>query len=252
MSENLKGRHAIVTGGGTGIGEAIARALHAAGARVTVMGRTAATLQLVASSLGGGQAIVADITQAKTIHAAFAKAGPADILINNAGNAESAPFARTDAALWERMLSLNLTGAFLCTHEVLPHMRTTGWGRIVNIASTAAHKGYPYVTAYCAAKHGLLGFTRALALETAREGITVNAVSPGFTETGMLAASVETISATTGHSPEKVRAQLLRNNPQARFIPPTEVAASVVWLCLPSSGAVTGQSLSVSGGEVMA
>ena len=251
MSENLKGRHAIVTGGGTGIGEAIARALHAAGARVTIMGRTAATLQQVAASLPGAHAVVTDITDAKKISAAFRQAGPADILVNNAGNAESAPFARTGAALWHRMLSLNLTGAFLCTHEVLPPMRTAGWGRIVNIASTAAHKGYPYVTAYCAAKHGLLGFTRALALETARDGITVNAVSPGFTETGMLAASVETIATTTGQSPEKIRGQLLRSNPQARFIPPAEVAATVVWLCQPSSGGVTGQSISVSGGEVM-
>ena len=159
MSENLHGRHAIVTGGGSGIGEAIARTLSDAGARVTVMGRRLAPLESVASSLAGAQAIAVDVTDSASIKAAFARAGHADILVNNAGHAESAPFERTDLALWNRMLSLNLTGAFLCTHEVLPRMRTTGWGRIVNIASIAAHKGHSYVTAYCAAKHGLLGFT---------------------------------------------------------------------------------------------
>jgi NAD(P)-dependent dehydrogenase (short-subunit alcohol dehydrogenase family) len=251
MSNELKGRHAIVTGGSRGVGAAIAHALSAHGARVTVMGRDLKTLKVAVSRLAGAQAVSVDITDPRSVKKAFAKAGAADILVNNAGGAESAPFERTDEALWQEMLALNLSGAFHCTQAVLPAMRAKGWGRIVNIASTASHKGYPYVTAYCAAKHGLLGLTRSLALETARDGVTVNAISPGFIETEMLASSVRTIVKTTGRPEADIRRQLQRSNPQGRFVTAEEVASAAVWLCLPASGSVTGQSISVSGGEVM-
>ena len=251
MSKELKGRHAIITGGSRGVGAAIARALAAQGARVTVMGRDLKTLKTSIAGLAGAQAIRVDITDPRRVKRAFAKAGAADILINNAGGAESAPFERTSEALWQGMLALNLSGAFHCTQAVLPAMRAKGWGRIVNIASTASHKGYAYVTAYCAAKHGLLGLTRSLALETARDGVTVNAISPGFIETEMLASSVRAIVNTTGRPEADIRRQLQRHNPQGRFVTAEEVAAAAAWLCSPTSGSVTGQSISVSGGEVM-
>ena len=251
MSKELKGRHAIITGGSRGVGAAIARALAAQGARVTVMGRDLKALKGSIAGIAGALAVAVDITDPRSVKRAFAKAGAADILINNAGGAESAPFERTDEALWQGMLALNLSGAFHCTQQVLPAMRAKGWGRIVNIASTASHKGYAYVTAYCAAKHGLLGLTRALALETARDGVTVNAISPGFIETEMLASSVRTIVKTTGRPEDDIRRQLQRRNPQGRFVTAEEVAAAAAWLCSPTSGSVTGQSISVSGGEVM-
>jgi NAD(P)-dependent dehydrogenase (short-subunit alcohol dehydrogenase family) len=247
MSKPLQGRHAIVTGGGRGIGAAIARALAAQGARVTLMGRTAAPLAALARELPGGQAIPCDVTDEAGVAGAFMAAGACDILVNNAGAVESAPFERTDAALWERMLAVNLTGAFLCARQALPAMRAQKWGRIINIASTAAHKGYAYVAAYCAAKHGLLGLTRALALEVARDGVTVNAVSPGFTETDLLAGSVAKIAGTTGRSEEQARAQLLRDMPHGRFVTPEEVAAAAVWFCLPEAAGVTGQARVVDG-----
>ncbi len=247
MSEPLQGRHAIVTGGSRGIGAAVAAALAGAGARVTVMGRDATRLQAAAAKLPGGRAVPCDVTDAKAVARAFAEAGAADILVNNAGAAESAPFERTDAALWERMLAVNLTGAFHCTRAVLPAMRARQWGRIVNVASTAAHKGYAYVSAYCAAKHGLLGLTRSLALETARDGITVNAVSPDFTDTDLLTDSVQKIAAATGSPAAQARARLLRDMPHGRFVTPDEVAAAVLWFCLPAAAGITGQARIVDG-----
>lgn len=248
MSDALQGRHAIVTGGGRGIGAAIARALAAHGARVTIMGRNAGPLAALARELPGGEAVPVDITDEASVAGAFLNLGSADILINNAGAAESAPFERTDAALWERMLAVNLTGAFLCTRQVLPSMRAAKWGRIVNIASTAALKGYPYVTAYCAAKHGLLGLTRALALEVQRDGITVNAVCPGFTETDLLAGSIAEIERVTGRSAEQARAQLLKDTPHGRFATPEEVAAAALAFCLPAAANTTGSAVVVEGG----
>jgi len=249
MSEPLQGRHAIVTGGSRGIGAAIARALAAQGARVTLMGRDAARLQAAAAKLPGAQAIPCDVADEASVSGAFMAAGACDILVNNAGAAESAPFERTDSALWERMLAVNLTGAFLCAQQALPAMRAQKWGRIVNIASTAAHKGYAYVSAYCAAKHGLLGLTRALALETQRDGVTVNSVSPCFTETDLLAETVQKIVETTGRTAEKARAQLLRDMPHGRFVTPDEVAAAVLWFCLPAAAGITGQARIVDGSE---
>jgi NAD(P)-dependent dehydrogenase (short-subunit alcohol dehydrogenase family) len=173
------------------------------------------------------------------------------VLVNNAGAAESAPFSRTDVDLLERMLAVNVKGAFLCTQAVLPAMLAAKYGRIVNIASTAGLTGYAYVSAYVAAKHALVGFTRALALETAKSGVTVNAVCPGFTDTDLVARSVQTIAAKTGRSPDEARAELAKTNPMGRLVTPQEVAAAVGFLCLPDAAAVTGQAIVVAGGEVM-
>jgi NAD(P)-dependent dehydrogenase (short-subunit alcohol dehydrogenase family) len=253
----LDGKHAVVTGGGSGIGAAIAHALVGAGARVTLMGRDAAKLEAQRQALGASQKIhcvAADVTQADAVERAFASArdalGPVDVLVNNAGQAQAAPFGKTDLALWQRMLDVNLTGTFLCTQAVLPAMIERGFGRIVNVASTAGQIGYPYVAAYCAAKHGVIGLTRSLALEVATTGVTVNAVCPGYTETPLLQESLDQVIAKTGRSASDARAALQRSNPQRRFIEPDEVAHSVLWLLMPESRSITGQSISISGGEV--
>ncbi|WP_442807480.1 SDR family NAD(P)-dependent oxidoreductase [Trinickia soli] len=254
----LQDLHAVVTGGGSGIGAAIARILVEAGARVTLMGRDLFKLEAQRAALGEAHHVhcaAADVTQAAAVEAAFASArevfGPVDILVNNAGQAQAAPFAKTDLSLWQRMLDVNLTGVYLCTQAALPSMIERGFGRIVNVASTAGQIGYAYVTAYCAAKHGVIGLTRALALETATTGVTVNAVCPGYTETPLLQASLDQVVSKTGRSTDDARAALQRANPQRRFIEPDEVARAVLWLALRESQSMTGQSISVSGGEVM-
>ncbi len=247
----LTGRHALVTGGGRGIGAACARALTAAGARVTVLGRSADTLAKLVAEGGAASFAVADVTGAAALAAALAGRGPFSILVNNAGAAESAPFGRTDRAMWDRMLSVNLTAVYEATHLLLPGMVAAGWGRVVNIASTAGLAGYPYVAAYVAAKHGVVGLTRALALECAKTGVTVNAVCPGYTETDLLSGSIATIMAKTGRSDAEARATLARSNPQGRLVQPDEVAAAVLFLCGAAAGAMTGLALPVAGGEVM-
>jgi NAD(P)-dependent dehydrogenase (short-subunit alcohol dehydrogenase family) len=250
--ETLKGKHAVVTGASRGIGLAIARALLAQGARVTLMARDAAVLEAAAAGLGDGAAWQAvDVSDEASVTEAFARAGAVDILVNNAGQAASSPFLRTDAALWQRMLDVNLTGAYHCIQAALPGMLGAGWGRIVNVASTAGLTGYRYVAAYCAAKHGLVGLTRALALELATKGVTVNAVCPGYTETDIVQDAVANIVRKTGRSVEQARAELASANPQGRLVQPDEVAHAVAMLCMPAAAAMNGQAIAVAGGEVM-
>jgi NAD(P)-dependent dehydrogenase (short-subunit alcohol dehydrogenase family) len=250
--DTLTGKHAVVTGASRGIGLTIARALLAQGARVTLMARDAAALEAAAAGLAHDTAWqTVDVTDAASVGAAFARTGAVDILVNNAGQAASAPFGRTDAALWQRMLDVNLTGAYHCIQAALPGMLDLGWGRIVNVASTAGLTGYRYVAAYCAAKHGLVGLTRALALEVAAQGITVNAVCPGYTETDIVQDAVANIVRKTGRSEDQARAGLAAANPQGRLVQPDEVAHAVAWLCMPGASAMNGQAVAVAGGEVM-
>lgn len=255
-SAPLAGRHALVTGASRGIGAAIVRALAADGAVVTLLGRQPEALQSVAADLGLPHGYVtADIADEAAVQTAIAQArearGPIGILVNNAGQAESAPFARTSPALWHRMLAINLTGTFFCTQAVLPDMLAARAGRIINVASTAAQRGYAYVSAYVAAKHGVLGLTRSLALELATHGVTVNAVCPGYTETDIVKDAIANIVTKTGRSLDEARAELAKANPQQRLIQPEDVADAVRWLCTDAAHAVTGQAISVSGGEVM-
>lgn len=249
-------RHALVTGGGSGIGAAIARRLLADGFRVTLLGRRLAAVQAVADERPEAmQAVSADVSDPAQLQAALVQArqrfGPIDTLINNAGQAQTAPFAKMELALWQQMLAVNLTGTMLCTQAALPDMLAAGWGRIVNVASTAGQIGYAYVSAYCAAKHGVIGLTRALALELARKGITVNAVCPGYTETDIVREAIENIVAKTGRSAEQARAEFVKSNPQGRLVQPAEVADAVAWLCGAGAGAINGQAIAVAGGEVM-
>lgn len=249
----LAGKHALVTGGGSGIGAAIAVALAQAGADVTICGRRQEPLERTAASHANMHAIVADVTDENSMARLYAQTktawGDFDIVIANAGMAESAPAHDTSLDLWNRTLNVNLTGAFLSVRPALAGMRARGWGRIVFIASTAGLKGYAYVAPYVAAKHGVIGLARALALETAKAGITVNAVCPGFVDTPMLEESIQRAAASSKRSAADVRATLAANNPQGRFIKPKEVTATVLWLCADAAASITGQAISVSGGE---
>jgi len=252
---SLTGHHAVVTGAGSGIGRATAERLAEAGCQVTLIGRHLARLNETADRIGDlAFAAPADVTDPDALAAAIEvgrdRFGPVDILINNAGAATSAPFLKTDADAFRAMLALNLEAPAEAARLVLPGMLTRRWGRIVNVASTAGLKGYAYVSAYVAAKHGLVGLTRALALEVASKGVTVNAVCPGFTETDMVARSIESITAKTGRSEEEARAALAASNPQGRLITPDEVAMTIVWLCGEGASGVNGAAVPVAGGEL--
>jgi NAD(P)-dependent dehydrogenase (short-subunit alcohol dehydrogenase family) len=253
MSGLPRSAHALVTGGGRGIGLAIATALAQAGATVTVLGRDRARLDQAVASGAAHFASVADVADQSAVSAAIsdvAKRQPIDILIANAGIAESAPFAKSDAALFHRMMDVNFMGVVHAAQAALPSMKGRPYGRIVAVASTAGLKGYAYVSAYSAAKHAVIGLVRSLALELAGTSVTVNAVCPGFTETDLLAGSIDNIMSKTGRSREQAVAELAKHNPQARLIKPSEVADTVLWLCGGGSAAITGQAIAVAGGEI--
>jgi NAD(P)-dependent dehydrogenase (short-subunit alcohol dehydrogenase family) len=249
-------KHAVVTGAGSGIGAEIVARLVAGGYRVSLMGRRMQALEQSAGATGNSghcQCVRCDVSDEASTGTAFTQAvtgfGKVDILVNCAGQAPTAPFHKLASADWNQVIGVNLTGVFHCTSQVIAGMREQGGGRIINIASTAALKGYAYVSAYCAAKHGVLGLTRALALETAQLGITVNAICPGYTDTDIIRGAVANIVDKTGRTEAQALQEFTHSNPQARLIQPEEIADTVLWLCSDSARSITGQAISVSGGE---
>ena len=257
----LTGRLALITGGGRGIGRAIALAFAAEGASIAVAARTRAQVDSVADEIAGEfgvetLALDCNVADAESVGRAFAQAseqfgdGP-DILVNNAGIAETAPFAKTDEPMWQRHLEVNLTGTFRCTRAALPGMLERGWGRIINIASIAGKTGAPYIAAYAASKHGVLGLTRSLALEVGASGVTVNAICPGYVDTEMTSRGIENIVAKTGKSADDALAALKRMSPQNRLVSPEEVAALALLLVSEEGRGINGQAINVDGGTVL-
>jgi NAD(P)-dependent dehydrogenase (short-subunit alcohol dehydrogenase family) len=255
----LEGKHAIVTGGSRGIGAAIAAEFVGRGAKVTIMGRQRETLEAKAAELRGDPGVTVaveqcDVSDASSVTTAFSNAigslGPAYILVNNAGIATSRTFTQLSLDVWNDVVTTNLTGTYLCTYEVLPSMISAREGRIVNIASTAGLRGYKTMSAYCASKHGVIGLTRALALETAKQGITVNAVCPSYTDTYLTGLAVSNLVSALNKTEDEAMAMLLRSVPSGRLITPEEVASCVAWLCSPGASGVTGIALPIAGGEV--
>jgi NAD(P)-dependent dehydrogenase (short-subunit alcohol dehydrogenase family) len=253
----LEGVRAVITGGGSGIGLAIARRLGADGAGLTLVGRNRGRLDRALVELGcraEDDALVCDVGNAGAVarmfHGLAAQSRSPQVLVNNAGFATSEKFADTSPQSWDETLRINLSAVFNCTRAALPALLEAPFARVVNVASTAGLIGYPYVAAYCAAKHGVIGLTRALALELARTRVTINAVCPGYTDTPMIQAAIAHIVASTGRSADEARDALVRRNPQRRLVAPAEVADAVAWLCLPTSQSITGQAISISGGEV--
>ncbi len=248
----LRERHALVTGGGRGIGRAIAAALTQAGARVSILGRDETSLRDAVAAGVAADFAPCDVRDESAVSSALDHLSGGhgfDIAIANAGAVETGPFMRSDSERFRRMVEINLIGTVNLFHAVLPAMLERRRGRLIAIASTAGHRGYPYVSAYVAAKHAVVGLVKSLALETARSGVTVNAVCPGYADTDMVASGLDTIAAKTGKSRDQALAEMVRDNPQGRLIAPEEVAAAVLYLCGPGSDAVTGQSLMINGGE---
>ncbi len=260
MERPLAGQHAIVTGASKGIGAAVAARLATAGANLTLTARYPETISAYADALANehgvaASGIAADATKpdqvAHAVQTGIAMHGAPAILVNNAGGTESAPFSEETLERWTHNLTFNLTSVFIATQAVLPAMIDAGYGRVINMASTAGLTGYAYVPAYCAAKHGVIGLTRSLALEVARKGVTVNAVCPGYTRTPMVEDAINKVAQESGRSREETESAFARRNPQKRLIEPDEVADAVLWLALPSSSSINGQSVAVAGGEVM-
>lgn len=256
MAVDLRGRSALITGAGRGIGRAIALGLAAAGAHVTVTARTEPEVAALAAEVtaAGGQAghAVCDAADRAQVEALVANLGPVDILVNNAGIAPAGPLLQLDEELWERTLRLNLTAPYRMTRLLLPGMLARGWGRIINIASTLARTAYPQTAAYTASKHGLLGLTRAVALEVAQSPITVNAVCPGYVDTPMTATSAQAIAERSGKSIEEALELLARSSPQRRLITVAEVTHVVLMLCAEAARGINGQALMIDGGTVLA
>ncbi len=244
---DLTGKRALITGGGSGAGAALALAFVRAGAEVVISGRRTEALQATAAGHDRIRAVQADVTDEASVRRMFEMAGPCDIVIANAGAADSGVMSRTTLDQWNAMLAVNLTGVFLTLRDGLNQL--PGWGRLIAIASTAGLKGYAKVAPYAAAKHGVVGLVRSLALETARKPVTVNAICPGFLDTPMTETSIRVISEKTGKSPAEARAALEGLSPQNRLFRPEEVAATALWLCAPGSEGITGQAIAISGGE---
>lgn len=245
---SLTGKRVLITGGGSGVGADLARGFHEAGAEVVITGRRVDPLEAVAARHPGMRCVTGDVTDEGSVAAMFAAAGPVDIVVANAGASTSAPLSRTTLEDWNAMLSVNLTGVFLTLREGLRQF--TGWGRLISVASTAGLKGYGYVAPYAAAKHGVVGLTRSLALEVARKPVTVNALCPGFLDTEMTERSIANIMDKTGKSHDDALAALTATNPQGRLVQPAEVTAAALWLCAPGSDGINGQAIAIAGGEV--
>lgn len=251
---SVAGKHIVVTGGGTGVGHALAVAMAHAGAMVTIMGRREEPLRETAKQHKFIGYVSCDVTDAEAVQTAIRAArglnGPVDVAIANAGAAQTAPFAKSAPEMWHQMLAVNLNGVVNTWQAALSDMETSGWGRLIAIASTAGLKGYAYASAYAAAKHAVVGLTRSVALEVAEIGVTANAICPGFVDTPLLERSVQTISEKTGMSEAAARASLMQSNPQKRFVGPDEIAETALWLCSDGAQSMNGHALALSGGEI--